>query len=81
MIISTGMMSIAELGEAVKTIRDEGGEQFVLLKCTSSYPSTPKIQYSYNPHMRELIGWEVGLSDHTMGLGAQSQQFHMEQQL
>ena len=71
MIISTGMMSIAELGEAVKTIRDEGGEQFVLLKCTSSYPSTPKNSNILTiPHMRELIGCEVGLSDHTMGLGA-----------
>ena len=71
MIMSTGMMSIAELGEAVKTIRDEGGEQFVLLKCTSSYPSTPENSNVITiPHMRELIGCEVGLSDHTMGLGA-----------
>ena len=71
MIISTGMMSIAELGEAVKTIRDAGNEQFVLLKCTSSYPSTPENSNVLTiPHMRELIGCEVGLSDHTMGVGA-----------
>ena len=71
MIVSTGMMSIAELDEAVQTIRNSGCEQFVLLKCTSSYPSTPENTNVLTiPHMRNLIGCEVGLSDHTMGVGA-----------
>ena len=71
MIISTGMASIAELDETVQTIRDAGCEQFVLLKCTSTYPATPENTNVLTiPHMRELYGCEVGLSDHTMGVGA-----------
>ena len=70
MIISTGMASISELGELVSTIRKGGCEQFVLLKCTSSYPASPESSNLLTiPHMRELFNCEVGLSDHTMGIG------------
>jgi pseudaminic acid synthase len=71
MIISTGMASIAELDETIRTIREAGCEQFVLLKCTSTYPATPENTNVLTiPHMKELFGCEVGLSDHTMGVGA-----------
>jgi pseudaminic acid synthase len=71
MIISTGMASIAELDETVRTIRKTGYQQFVLLKCTSTYPATPENSNVLTiPHMRELFACEVGLSDHTMGVGA-----------
>lgn len=71
MIISTGMASVSEIDETVQTIRDAGCEQFVLLKCTSTYPATPENSNVLTiPHMRELFGCEVGLSDHTMGVGA-----------
>ncbi len=71
MIISTGMASIAELDETVQTIRDAGCEQFILLKCTSTYPATPENSNVLTiPHMRQLFNCEVGLSDHTMGVGA-----------
>jgi N-acetylneuraminate synthase len=71
MIISTGMASIAEIDEAVRTIREAGCEQYVLLKCTSTYPTTPGNSNVLTiPHMREMFGCEVGLSDHTMGVGA-----------
>ena len=71
MIISTGMASLAELDETVRTIRAAGCEQFVLLKCTSTYPATPENTNVLTiPHMRELFGCEVGLSDHTLGVGA-----------
>jgi pseudaminic acid synthase len=71
MIISMGMASIAEMGEMVQTIRDSGCEQFVLLKCTSTYPATPGNSNVLTiPHMRKLFNCEVGLSDHTMGIGA-----------
>jgi len=71
MIISTGMASIAELDETVRTIRKAGCEQFVLLKCTSTYPTVPENTNILTiPHMRDLFGCEVGLSDHTMGVGA-----------
>ena len=71
MIISTGMASIAEIDETVRTIRDSGCEQFILLKCTSTYPATPGNSNVLTiPHMRKLFNCEVGLSDHTMGVGA-----------
>jgi pseudaminic acid synthase len=71
MIISTGMSSISELDETVRTIREEGCNQFVLLKCTSTYPATPENSNVLTiPHMREMFDCEVGLSDHTMGVGA-----------
>ena len=71
MIISTGMASIAEMDEMVQTVRDAGCEQFILLKCTSTYPATPENSNVLTiPHMRRLFNCEVGLSDHTMGIGA-----------
>jgi pseudaminic acid synthase len=71
MIISTGMASIAELDEAVRTARQAGCSDLVLLKCTSSYPASPEnSNLATIPHMRELFGCEIGLSDHTMGIGA-----------
>lgn len=71
MIISTGMASVAELDDAVKAVRAEGNEQLVLLKCTSTYPATPENSNLRTiPHLRDLFGIQVGLSDHTMGTGA-----------
>ena len=69
-IISTGMATAAELDEAVHAARAEGNHQIVLLKCTSTYPATPaNSNLATIPHMRELFGTEIGLSDHTMGVG------------
>jgi pseudaminic acid synthase len=71
MIMSTGMASVAELGEAVSVAREAGCSEIVLLKCTSTYPATPENSNIVTiPHMRELFGCEVGLSDHTPGIGA-----------
>lgn len=70
-IISTGMASVAELDETVHAAREAGCKDLVLLKCTSSYPSTPEnTNVRTIAHLRELFGCEVGLSDHTMGCGA-----------
>jgi N-acetylneuraminate synthase len=70
LIISTGMATIAELDEAVTAARESGCKDLILLKCTSSYPATPENSNILTiPHMRELFGCEVGLSDHTMGIG------------
>jgi len=70
-IISTGMATIAEIDEAVRTARDAGCVNLVLLKCTSTYPASPVDSNVLTiPHMRDLFQCEVGLSDHTMGLGA-----------
>lgn len=70
LIISTGMASIAELDDTVKAAREAGCKDLILLKCTSTYPATPSNTNILTiPHMRELFGCEVGLSDHTMGVG------------
>jgi pseudaminic acid synthase len=70
MIISTGMATVAELDEAVTAARESGCTDLILLKCTSTYPSTPENSNLLTiPHMRELFNCEVGLSDHTMGIG------------
>ena len=70
MIVSTGMASLAELDEMVACARAAGCRELVLLKCTSTYPATPENSNVRTiPHLRELFGTEVGLSDHTMGTG------------
>jgi len=69
-IISTGMSTLAEFDETVHTIREYGCKDLIVLKCTSTYPATPENTHILTiPHMRELFGCEVGLSDHTMGIG------------
>ncbi|MFC3342749.1 pseudaminic acid synthase [Paenibacillus abyssi] len=71
MIISTGMASIAELDETVQAARDAGAKDIVLLKCTSTYPATPENTNILTiPHLSKLFDCQVGLSDHTMGIGA-----------
>jgi N-acetylneuraminate synthase len=71
MIMSTGMATVAEIDEAVRTARNNGCEELILLKCTSSYPAEPtSSNLATIPHLREMFGCEVGLSDHTMGIGA-----------
>lgn len=69
-IISTGMAKVGELEETVRTVRELGCEDLILLKCTSTYPATPENTNILTiPHMRELFDVQVGLSDHTMGCG------------
>lgn len=69
-IISTGMASLGEIDEAVRTARASGGTQLMLLKCTSTYPATPdNTNICTIAHMRAAFECEVGLSDHTMGCG------------
>jgi pseudaminic acid synthase len=70
LIISTGMASVAELDEAVRAAREAGCRDLVLLKCTSSYPASPVNSNLLTiPHMRTLFDLEVGISDHTAGIG------------
>ena len=69
-IISTGMATVSEIHEAVVAARESGCKDLILLKCTSTYPATPESSNILTiPHMRELFDCEVGLSDHTMGVG------------
>ncbi len=67
-IISTGMASIEEIEQAVTTVQQQGNDQIVLLKCTSSYPApASSMNLLTIPAMIERFGCLVGLSDHTMG--------------
>ena len=70
LIISTGMADLSELELAVKTARNAGCTELILLKCTSTYPATPEnTNIRTIPHLRDLFNTQVGISDHTMGLG------------
>ncbi len=70
LIISTGMATIAELDETVREARQAGCRDLILLKCTSTYPASPENSHIATiPHMRQLFQCEVGLSDHTLGIG------------
>ncbi|MCS0652927.1 pseudaminic acid synthase [Cytobacillus firmus] len=70
MIISTGLASIAELDETVRTARKAGAKDIILLKCTSTYPaSAENTNILTIPHMRDLFKCQIGLSDHTRGVG------------
>ena len=68
MIISTGMANIEEIGDAVRTARENGCEEIVLLHCVSSYPA-PDEQSNVRtvPDLAERFGVVSGLSDHTYG--------------
>lgn len=71
MIVSTGMANLAELDESVRAAREAGCQSLLLLKCTSTYPASPcDSNLATIPHLRTLFDCEVGLSDHTLGLGA-----------
>jgi N-acetylneuraminate synthase len=64
------MATLAELDEAVRAAREAGCVKLILLKCTSTYPASPgNTNILTIPHMRALFGCEVGLSDHTLGIG------------
>ena len=70
-IISTGMATLAEIDEAVRAAREAGCSDLVLLKCTSNYPASPAASnLATIPYLRTLFNCEVGLSDHTLGIGA-----------
>jgi len=69
-VMPTGMATLAEMNEAVRTIRKTGGCQLALLKCTSAaYPASPaEINLRTIPHLAEAFGVPVGLHDHTLGI-------------
>ena len=69
-IISTGLATKTEIEEAVQTLKTGGCNQFALLKCTSAYPASPESSNILTiPNLRKNFNCEVGLSDHTIGIG------------
>lgn len=70
-IMSTGVIEQEALDETVAFIRSLGVRDLVLLKCTSTYPASPvNTNLRTIPDMAARYGCQVGLSDHTMGIGA-----------
>lgn len=70
-ILSTGMAMLEEIEEAVRAIRDAGGTQLALMKCTSAYPAAPEeMNLRTIPDLAKRFGVPVGLSDHTLGVAA-----------
>jgi pseudaminic acid synthase len=70
-IMSTGLAKLSDIDEAVNILRNNGCTNLVLLKCTSTYPATPENTHLNTiPHLRDMFHCHVGLSDHTMGIGA-----------
>lgn len=70
MIISTGMATVSDIEEAVKTARGAGCKDLILLKCTSTYPALPtNTNVLTIPHLKQMFDCQIGLSDHTMGVG------------
>ncbi len=71
MIMSTGIAELEDIELAVKTCRDAGNNNIVLLKCTSSYPAPiEEANLATIPDLKKRFGVEVGLSDHTLGIVA-----------
>ena len=71
MLVSTGMATVADVDLCVRTVRENGCKDVALLKCTSVYPaSVETCNLRTIPHLKELFGCPVGISDHTLGIGA-----------
>ncbi|MGV7228586.1 MAG: pseudaminic acid synthase [Nitrospirales bacterium] len=67
-IVSTGMSSLAEIEEAVATLRKAGTKEIALLKCTSAYPASPSgMNLLTIPYLSKSYNVPIGLSDHTLG--------------
>lgn len=71
LIISTGMASLAEISLAVEAARDSGCTDLTLLKTTSAYPASPQhSNLATMAVLAETFQAKVGISDHTLGIGA-----------
>lgn len=69
-IMSTGASTLTDISESVAFLKECGCENLILLKCTSTYPSSPEnTNLRTIPHMQELFDCHCGLSDHTKGIG------------
>lgn len=70
MIISTGMATLDEIEESINCARENGCTKLILLKCTSNYPASPESANLLTMNdIKNRFDCEVGLSDHTLGIG------------
>lgn len=71
-IMSTGIANLTDIIESVTILKENGSGPIVLLKCTSTYPSSPENTHLVTIPILQQIFQDciIGLSDHTMGIGA-----------
>lgn len=70
-IMSTGVSTLEDISESVNMLKESGCKNLIILKCTSTYPATPEnTNLNAIPRLKQLFNVTVGLSDHTMGVGA-----------
>ena len=70
MIISTGATTWEEIKDLVELIKKTGNTNLTLLVCTSSYPANPVDSHLNRiSTIKKFFEVEVGLSDHTLGIG------------
>lgn len=72
-ILSTGMANEAEIQETIDAFKGAGGNELVLLKCTSAYPAPPEeANLRTIPYLAKRFGVVSGLSDHTLSIAIAS---------
>ncbi|MDQ1532630.1 MAG: pseudaminic acid synthase, partial [Actinomycetota bacterium] len=70
-VMSTGMATVDEIDDAVRTAVDAGAPGVVLLRCNSAYPAVPgEMDLRTIPDMAARWNVPVGLSDHTLSTSA-----------
>ena len=70
-IASTGMASLGEIDEAMRTLREAGATEIALLRTNSGYPAPPEEMHLRTiPHLARAFNVPTGLSDHTLGISA-----------
>ncbi len=70
LIVSLGMANLSEISDIVQTACTAGCEDLILLKCTSNYPANPLgTNLLTIPHLKKMFNCQIGLSDHTLGIG------------
>jgi N-acetylneuraminate synthase len=71
LIMSTGMATYEDIRDAVRSAQETGNDQIILLQCTSTYPASPENSHIRTiTKLREDFSCNIGLSDHTAGIGA-----------
>jgi N-acetylneuraminate synthase/pseudaminic acid synthase len=69
-IVSTGLATLSDLDLAVQTLKQNGSQGIILVKCTTAYPTPPEeVNLRTIPNLAETFQCHVGLSDHTLGIG------------
>ena len=69
-IISTGMATLEELEEVSQIFKNSKSKDLIFLKCTSTYPaSAGNTNIITIPELKKIFNCEVGISDHTLGIG------------